>query len=52
MLERVSALTAGYTVLLSCHNPQHAMLYAQRVVALHDGLVAADGPLTRPWTRR
>ncbi|MFQ9916128.1 MAG: hypothetical protein ACLRWQ_06820 [Flavonifractor plautii] len=24
--------------------PQHAMLYAQRVVALHDGLVAADGP--------
>ena len=45
VLERVSALTLrGYTVLLSCHNPQHAMLYAQRVVALHDGLVAADGP--------
>lgn len=53
VLERVSALTLrGYTVLLSCHNPQHAMLYAQRVVALHDGRVAADGPLTRPWTRR
>ena len=45
VLERVSALTLrGYTVLLSCHNPQHAMLYAQRVVALHDGRVAADGP--------
>ena len=27
VLERVSALTLrGYTVLLSCHNPQHAML--------------------------
>lgn len=48
VLERVSALTLrGYTVLLSCHNPQHAMLYAQRVVALHDGRVAADGPPDR-----
>ena len=53
VLERVSALTLrGYTVLLSCHNPQHAMLYAQRVVALHDGLVAADGPPDQAWTRR
>ena len=45
VLERISALAwQGYTVLLSCHNPQHAMLYAQRVIALHDGRVAADGP--------
>ncbi len=45
VLQKVAALsTQGYTVLLSCHNPQHAMLYARRVIALHDGAVAADGP--------
>lgn len=45
VLERVAALAwQGYTILLSCHNPQHAMLYAQRVVAILDGKVAADGP--------
>lgn len=45
VLERVSALAwQGYTVLLSCHNPQHAMLYAQRVIALDQGRVVADGP--------
>lgn len=44
VLEKVAALSAqGYTVLLSCHNPQLAMLYAKRVIALHDGTVAADG---------
>ena len=45
VLEKVSALSAqGYTILLSCHNPQLAMLYARRVIALHDGGIAADGP--------
>ena len=44
VLEKVSALRAqGYTILLSCHNPQLAMLYARRVIALHDGRIAADG---------
>ena len=33
----------GYTVLLSTHNPQHALWYADRVLALHDGRVAAFG---------
>ena len=33
----------GYTILLSCHDPQLALLYADRVVALHQGLVLADG---------
>ena len=44
VLEKVSALRVqGYTILLSCHNPQLAMLYARRVIALHDGRIAADG---------
>ncbi len=33
----------GYTILLSCHNPQQALLYADRVIALHGGRVIADG---------
>ncbi len=33
----------GYTVLLSTHNPQHALWYADRVLALFDGSVAAFG---------
>ncbi len=35
----------GYTVLLSTHNPQHALWYADRVLALHHGSVAALGPV-------
>ena len=34
----------GYTVLLSTHNPQHALTFADRVLALHQGAVAAHGP--------
>ena len=34
----------GYTVLLSTHNPQHALWVADRVLALKDGRVAAFGP--------
>ena len=33
----------GYTILLSCHDPQLALLYADRVIALHDGKIIADG---------
>ena len=34
----------GITVIQSTHNPEHAFLFADRVVALIDGCVAADGP--------
>ncbi|HWS29379.1 MAG TPA: ABC transporter ATP-binding protein [Clostridia bacterium] len=34
----------GYTVLLSTHNPQHALWYADSVLGLLDGEVAAFGP--------
>jgi ABC-type cobalamin/Fe3+-siderophores transport system ATPase subunit len=33
----------GYTVFLSTHNPQHALWYADRAVALLDGTIAAFG---------
>lgn len=33
----------GYAVLLSTHNPQHALWYADRAVALKDGQVLAQG---------
>ena len=34
---------AGYTVLLSTHDPQHALWYADRALALHEGKVLAQG---------
>lgn len=33
----------GYAVLLSTHNPQHALTFASRILALADGRVAALG---------
>ena len=45
VLQQVRALSReGYTVLLSTHNPQHALTFAHRVLALQDGSVAALGP--------
>ena len=44
VLEQVSALSQqGYTVLLSTHDPQHALRFSRRVLALQDGAVAAEG---------
>ena len=44
VLEKTAALASqGYAVFLSCHNPQHAMLYAHRVLALSRGKIYADG---------
>lgn len=34
---------AGYTVILSTHDPQHALSYSDRVLALRDGTVEACG---------
>ena len=35
---------AGRTVLMSTHQPNHALSYASRAVLLRDGRVIADGP--------
>ena len=41
---RVAALARqGYIVILSTHNPDHAFLYANRVLMLFGGRVIADG---------
>ena len=45
VLSAVRRLTReGYSVLLSTHEPQHALSFADRVLALKDGTLAADGP--------
>lgn len=44
VLQEVKKLSAeGYTVLLSTHNPQHAMSFADTILALNYGRVAACG---------
>ena len=44
VLEQVRFLSEqGYTVLLSTHDPQHALRFADRVLALSGGGVAAFG---------
>lgn len=44
VLEQVRALSQqGYTVLLSTHDPQHALRFSRRVLALSGGVVAAEG---------
>lgn len=44
LLEQARTLSAGgYTLLMSTHNPQHALLYADRALALHAGRLIADG---------
>lgn len=44
VLECIRSLSQdGYTVLFSTHNPQHALQYADTVLALQNGTVAAFG---------
>lgn len=44
VMQRVKKLAQqGYTILLSSHNPQQALLFADRILALHDGVICADG---------
>ncbi|MBO4872775.1 MAG: ABC transporter ATP-binding protein [Lachnospiraceae bacterium] len=44
VLEQIKALSgSGYTILQSTHNPEQAFWYADRVIAIRDGRLAADG---------
>ena len=44
VMQRVKELAQqGYTILLSSHNPQQDLLFADRILALHDGVICADG---------
>ena len=52
LLRQVRALAdSGYTVLLSTHDPEHALRFATHVLALHGGTVAACGPVEEMLTR-
>ena len=45
VLSQVKNLSAqGYSVIISTHNPEHALLFAGTVLALHNGEIAASGP--------
>ena len=44
VLQQVCALSEeGYTVLLSTHDPQHALRFSRRVLALSGGVAVAEG---------
>ena len=45
VMERIKNLTTeGYTVILSTHNPEHALLFAEKAFVLQNGEVKAAGP--------
>jgi iron complex transport system ATP-binding protein len=45
VLFQVKALSRqGYSIILSTHNPDHAFLFTDRVLALHHKRIAASGP--------
>ena len=44
LAQRGIGTISGGTVLLSTHNPEHALRYAHRILALQGGHIAADGP--------
>ena len=51
LLQQVRRLTEqGYTVLLSTHDPEHALRFATHVLALHGGTVAACGQVEEMLT--
>jgi ABC-type cobalamin/Fe3+-siderophores transport system ATPase subunit len=53
VLERVAALTGqGYTVLLSTHDPNQALLYATRALTLWDGKILTDAPPAQALTEQ
>jgi iron complex transport system ATP-binding protein len=45
ILTHIKNLSAqGYSIILSTHNPDHAFLFADQVLALHNSRIAASGP--------
>lgn len=43
MEKAVQLARGGYSILLSCNSPQQTLLYADRVLALHRGIIVASG---------
>ena len=47
VIQEVKRLTAdGYTIIESTHNPDQAFMSADRILAIHNGTVIADGKPT------
>ena len=45
VMERIRGLVEeGYTVIISTHNPEHALLFAEKAFVLQNGEVKAAGP--------
>ena len=45
IMKQVQTLTSqGYLVLLTTHNPEHALLYADKALVLNKGVVIEYGP--------
>ena len=45
VMEKISNLVQeGYTVIISTHNPEHALLFAEKTFVLQNGEVKAAGP--------
>lgn len=45
VMERIRRLVGnGYTIILSTHNPEHALLFAEKAFVLQNGEVKAAGP--------
>jgi iron complex transport system ATP-binding protein len=45
VLLQVKALSRqGFSIIMSTHNPEHAFLFTDRVLALHNGVIVAAGP--------
>lgn len=45
VMERIRSLVEeGYTVIISTHNPEHALLFAEKAFVLQNGEVQAAGP--------
>ena len=51
VLRQIKALNRqGYGIILSTHNPDHALLFADTVLALHNTRVIAFGPPAQALT--
>ena len=51
VMERIRGLVKdGYTVILSTHNPEHALLFADKAFVLQNGEVRAAGPSKKVLT--
>ncbi|MHB9292747.1 iron complex transport system ATP-binding protein [Hollandina sp. SP2] len=51
VLLQVKALSRqGYSIIMSTHNPEQAFLFTDRVLALHNGIIAAAGPPSQVLT--